>query len=156
MSNHGQNQGSHIRFKDNVSFDPHAVHCVLHEPSCGEVHLGLLQALHTYIVSFDMPHQLGDLAIPPLQTPTVTVMSLRPIEDQCGHHVTLEVKCNEDGFLDEEIVFENKSEQTFTLKIRSKLMGNHMGTPALKSGVKLLHKAFDVSSDAASDWQGFE
>lgn len=71
--------GSHIRFKDNVSFDPHAVHCVLHEPSCGEVHLGLLQALHTYIVSFDMPHQLGDLAIPPLQTPTVTVMSLRPI-----------------------------------------------------------------------------
>lgn len=88
-------------------------------------------------------------------TTTVT-FNQSVLEDQCGHHVTLEVKCNEDGFLDEEIVFENKSEQTFTLKIRSKLMGNHMGTPALKSGVKLLHKAFDVSSDAASDWQGFE
>jgi len=42
-----------------------------------------------------------------------------------------------------------------SLNITARVMPNHMGTPTLKDGVRLLYASHDTMSDA-TDWKGFE
>ena len=72
------------------------------------------------------------------------------------HHVTLEVTCNDVNKIEEDILFENSKNEIINLKVLAKVMPNHQGHPALRSGIRLLHKsAGSVVSDTGSDWQGF-
>lgn len=68
----------------------------------------------------------------------------------------MRVKCSDESKLSEKILFENvNNSKTLTLNITSRIMPNHLGTPALKTGVKLIQSASDAMSDA-TDWQGFD
>ena len=72
-----------------------------------------------------------------------------------GHLVTLHLKCMESAELRETICFENLDGKMHTLKMVSRVMPHHLGTPSLKSGIRLLHGAPDTMSDT-TDWKGFE
>ena len=43
----------------------------------------------------------------------------------------------------------------FYMSVVAKVMAMDSGTPALKSGVKLLSRCTEMMSDANTDWEGF-
>lgn len=56
----------------------------------------------------------------------------------------------------EEIILTNIDNKSLTLHFVANIMGANRGTPALKTGVKIISKAPDLASDTNSDWQGFD
>lgn len=121
------------------------------------VDLGLLKALHSYEVHFNLPHNLGkDLQIPNLQSPLVEIKQLCHLDSGDGHQVLLEVKCPESSVLKEKICFENADKETICLTLTCRVIPHHLGTPSLKDGVRLIHgSGGDMESDA-TDWKGFD
>ena len=53
------------------------------------------------------------------------------------------------------ISLENSNGQVLVLTATANVMGKTRGTPALRTGIKVVHVHADAMSDA-SDWQGFE
>lgn len=148
---------SKIRFTEDVLVESNDVSCFFRTSSNCEIDLGLLSEGHLYQVRFFMAHQLGNFVdIPAIQTPAVIVTDLKKYEGRKGHRVTLEVKCGEKGFLDEQILFENNKHEKLVLKVIAKIMSTQSGTPALKGGIKVLLKSSDDMSDAETEWQGFD
>ncbi|XP_066925223.1 adipose-secreted signaling protein-like [Clytia hemisphaerica] len=145
-----------IQFTEDVSLSPHGIQCKPISPNEASIDLGLLSSLHTYEVTFDMVHELGnEIQIPPLQSPLIEVTNMQQLSNGTnGHTITLEIKCPECSSLKETICFENVSEQTYELTLTSRIMPHHMGTPALKDGVRLLQGSPGSTSDA-TDWKGF-
>ena len=66
------------------------------------------------------------------------------------------MKCPESTQLKETICFENLKNDTFLLTITCRVMPHHLGTPALKDGVHLLHGSGGDAMSDATDWKGFE
>lgn len=149
---------SKIRFSNDVEDkERSAIKChFLTDTNC-EIDLGILSDEHYYEVRFFMTHKLGpSVDIPAIQTPVVIVNELKKYEGRKGHRVTLEVKCGEKGFLDEQIIFENEKSEKVNLKILAKIMSSQSGKPALKDGIKLIRRCADNISDADTEWQGFK
>ena len=148
---------SKIRFKEDVTLTSNNVNCTFADSSKCEVDVGLLSEGHCYKVQFFMSHFLGNYVdVPPIQTPAVIITDLKKYEGKKGHRVTMEVKCGVHGYMEEEISFENNKNEKITLKVIAKIMGCQAGTPALKSGVKLLQRCTEGMSDTETEWQGFE
>ena len=66
-----------IQFTEDVSLKPHSIDCQqISEKEC-MIDLGLLNALDTYEVHFEMPHNLGErILVPALQSPLIEIKKL--------------------------------------------------------------------------------
>lgn len=124
------------------------------------VHLGFLQIRHHYEVKFSVEDDLyEDLEFDPLQSLYCKIQEIMPSENGEGHDFVVALLAHKEKLVKEELKVKEPEGRGqgrgYTLVLKARVLGKGMGTPSLKSGIRLVGIEVDEDSEQ-SDWSGFQ
>ncbi|CAG0914435.1 unnamed protein product [Notodromas monacha] len=129
------------------------------ENSHFKVHLGFLQHLHRYVLTFTVPAEdfSENLEVVEDAVPSVNSKLISVKQVDKGLIFEVEFFAHKDKLLKEKLTLKDGVKNaSLILDLNARVLGHGKGTPMLKDGVHCLSVERNDDDDGAnSDWQGF-